>query len=258
MAYTDVTFDNRAFTSVEGVSVLKITPYLPAMRNINISAIARSNSAKVSSAFYTKKAILVRVGISRSTRRLAESALDNLMAIIQGQEKWLVVPQSIGYRKFLSTYSNYDVRVDGGAYIELDLNFECSEMFGYDNTPTTLLTLSGDTSAISSSSITLDGSAPWQIPKYTVTYSAISGGTGKVVTVGNGSTGQQVSIARDWLTGDVLIIDAYENTVTVNGIEVDFTGAIPTWEKGAGQITYQDNFTTRTYSSVLTYHKRWV
>lgn len=258
MAYTDVTFDDRAFTSVEGVSVLKITPYLPAMRSLSIANIARSNSSKANSAFYTKKEVLVRVGISRTTRRLAEQALDSLMAIIQGQEKWLVVPQSSGFRKFLSTYSNYDVRVDGGSYIELDLNFECSEMFGYDTTSTTLLTLTNDTSAISSSSITLDGSAPWQVPKYTITYSAISGGTSKTVTVGNGSTGQQVSVTRDWATSDVLTIDAYENTVTVNGNEVDFTGAIPTWEKGVGQITYQDNFTTRTYSSLLTYYKRWV
>jgi hypothetical protein len=258
MIYNDVTFNGIEFTAITGIKVLKVDPYLPAKRLVQTSVIARTDTSKVNSAFYTKKRILVRVGASSTTRRGAEQILDTLMSFIQGEEQWLVVPQSTGTRKYLSTYTDYDVRVDGGAYIELDLYFECSDSFGYSTVENTLFTYTSSTVATRTESITLDGSAPWQAPVFNITYSALTGGSGKTVSLGNTYTGQQVDITRTWTSSDVLIIDAYNHTVTVNGINVEFSGAIPEWKKGVGSVYYQDNFTTRTFSGTLKYNKRYV
>jgi len=168
------------------------------------------------------------------------------------------VPQASGTRKYLTTYSDYDVRRDGGSYIELDLNFVCSNSFGYSTIDITLFTFTGSTVATRTESITLDGSAPWQAPRFSITYSALTGGSAKTVTYGNSNTGQQISIVRTWTSGDVLVIDSDAKTVQVNGADVDFSGAFPEWQKGVGSVYYSDNFTSRTFSGTLKYNKRYV
>jgi hypothetical protein len=256
--YNDVLFDSVAFSSITGLTVLAINPYLPAKRNVTIAEIARTDTSKVNSTFYTSKQISIRVGLSGRTRRDVEQVLDNLLSIIQGEEKWLVVPQSSGTRKYLTTYKDYDVIQDGGSYIELSLQFECSDRFGYDVDATPLLTVTNYTGATKSDQIGIAGSAQWQVPRFSLTIGAVTGGTAKTISYGNTAVGQQVDITRDWLAGDTLVIDAYDHSVKVNGNDIDFSGAIPEWSPGTGNVYYQDNFTTRTVSYSLTYRRRWV
>lgn len=250
--------DGTDLTTVSGLTVLLTNPYAPARRKLSINLLARSNKAKTNSAFYVKRIITVRVGITRATRDLVETSLDSLMALIQGVEKELWLRQSGGTRKYTCTYSDFTLREEGGSYIEMDLFFECSDNFGYDIAPTLLKQVSGFTSGQKTDQITVEGSAPWQAPLFTLTYSAITGGTTATVTIGNGVTGQQVTITRTWTAGDVLVIDSLNKSVKINGVAVAFTGAIPEWSKGIGYINYLDNFTARTFSYTMNYYRRWV
>lgn len=260
MAYIryDATFNSNLLTSITGLTILATNPYIPARRKLSLNDIARTNKAKTNSAFYMKKAVMVRVSITRATRDLLEQSIDSLMTILQGIEKELLLTQAGGTRKYTCTLADTIVRNDGGSYCEIDLIFETSDHFGYDNAPTLLKQVSGFTSGQKTDQITVGGSAPWQVPKLTLTYSAVTDGTSKNVIIGNDATGQSVTITRTWVAGDVLEIDALNQTVKVNGTEVDFDGAIPEWAPGIGYISYSDTFSARTFSYTLNYYKRYI
>lgn len=251
-------FNDTNLDTVPGLTVLATNPYAPPRRKLSIYEIARTDKSKTNSAFYVERNILVRVGISRTTRNFLEQSMDTLMNLLQGLEKELVLPQSGTVRKYYATLSDINTRKDGGSYIELDLIFACSDRFGYETGYTTALDVTGSTSASRGDAIPFGGSAPWQVPVITIYYSALAGGSAKTVTVGNNITGMQVSITRTWTVGDRIEIDAFNRTVKVNGTVVAFTGAIPEWAPGLGNWTYTDNFTSRTMNAKITYYKRYV
>lgn len=253
-----VLFNTIDLNSVTGVSVLAVDPYKPPQRRLSFSDIVRTNKSKLNSAFYVEKEITVRVGISRSSRALLEQSVDALMTIIQQQEKQLVVVQSGGQRMYYATLGDVLVENDGGMFIELELVFTCSDRYGYDLNSTLLLQITGFTSSNRSDGLTFGGSAEWQQPVITLTFTSVTSGTTKSVVVGNSNTGQQVDIERTWTSGDVLVIDSYNKTVKVNGSEVEFTGAIPEWRNGFGYWYYSDEFTARTLSGSIRNVNRYV
>ncbi len=96
---------------------------------------------------------------------------------------------------------------------------------------------------------TFGGTAPFQLPIITVTYSAIgSAPVLGMVSIGNDSTGQQINVLRTWSATDVLVVDCKQNTVTANGVAASFTGAFPAFSVGSGTLDYLDNFASRTFT----------
>lgn len=252
------TFNGNELTNISGLTILATDPYKPARRKLSINDIANSNKSKITSAYYKEKDITMRVGISRSTRALLETSIDALLNILQGQEKSLILSQSGTSRRYTCTYADFNVLLSGGSYIELELVFKTSDHFGYDINLSELLQVSNFTSGQKTDRITVSGSAPWQTPIITITYTSITTGTSKAVRIGNDSTGQQISITRTWVTGDVLVIDVNAQTVKVNGTEVAFSGALPEWNTGVGYISYSDDFGARTYGMNVSYYKRYI
>lgn len=254
-------YNDIDLTSVEGLTVLKTDPYRPPKRSLSLANLIRTNKSKLTGAYYTERNITVRVEITRNTRALMEQSLDTLMGILQPLEKALVLNQGVSRRKYYCTFSDSVIVEEsaGGSYLELDLVFACSDRFGYDLGATNLLNISSAyTSADRSDGLTFQGSALWQVPVITITYSALTGGTNKAVTIGNGNTGQAVTITRTWTAGDVIQIDCYNKTVKVNNIEVAFTGAIPEWNRGFGYWYYNDALTTRSFTGSITCVFRYV
>ncbi len=248
--YNDINLE-----TITGLTVLRTNPYRIPRRNVSMSQLIHSDKSAINSANYTEKIISVGVGITRPTRALAERALDDLMALLQQINKVLKIPQSGGFRNYYATYADHEFVVAGGSYLELDLMFECSDRMGYDVASTLLLQITGFTSNYRSDLITLIGSALWQGPKITLTYTVLTGGTNQTVTIGNSGNGQELTITRTWAAGDVLVIDPLGNdgsgSVKVNGVEADFSGAVPMWKKGPGYWYYRDTFTTRTFSGQI-------
>lgn len=243
---------------VNGFSVLSSDPYKMPRRDLIISDIARTSKSKVNSAFYKEKLITVSCSITRATRALAEQSFDSLMVLLQGLEKAMIINQSGDTRRYTCTLQDCQFTVSGGSYLEFDLIFECSDRFGYDIATKLLLQITNFTSGQKTDTIQIEGSAPWQVPIFTLTYSVVTTGTNKAVRIGNGSTGQVVVITRNWVAGDVLIINTLTGSVTVNGVEVLAIGALPEFAQGVGYVTYSDDFTARTFSMTVNYNRRWV
>jgi hypothetical protein len=262
MSQTNINFaifdSNNLASVVNGLTVLGIDTYKPPKRKLSIFQVARTNKNKVNSAFFNSRPITVRVGITRGNRDALEQSIDDLMSYIQGVEKELWVPQASATRKYTCTLSDVNVLAGGGAYWEAELVFTCSDIYGYDTAYTLIVNnLTGITSSSRSDQYNFQGSADWQVPYIRVTYTALTGATTKTVLIGNASTGQQITITRTWAATDVLEVDCLAQTVKINGVEVSFTGAFPRFAKGLGNITYSDNFTTRTFNYLVYYYKRY-
>lgn len=255
-------FDGTNLISILGLSILGFDPSV-AKRSLSMLQIARTNKGKLTGAYYTDRTIAIRVCIQRDTRDLAEVSYDALMAILQGNEKQLIIPQSGGLRLYIATYQDTVFSTRGGSYMEFNLLFSCSDKFGYDVNQTELLNISGIITSTRTDPLTIDGSAPLQAPYIRIVLTAVSSTGSKTMTVGNSANGQAVSITRsNWTAGDIIEIGptaaGANSTVKVNGTEVAFSGAIPQFPRGAVTWIYTDGFASRTFAAIIRYFKRTV
>lgn len=255
-----VLFNGTDLNTVPGLTVLATNPYHPPRRDVNSSNVARTNKGKINSAFYVERLIMVRIEISRNSRALMEASLDSLNALLQPKEKALTLPQSGTLRTYCVTFSDFEADEDteGGMYLRGNLIFTCSDRYGYDLAATQLLAFTGFTSQSRSDALSFGGSAEWQCPVITITFTSVTTGTNKSVIIGNDNTGQALTITRTFASNDVLVIDTLNRTVKVNGTEVVFTGAIPEWNVGTGYWSYRDTLGGRTITAMLTVVRRYV
>lgn len=243
--------------SVPGLSVYSITPPGQSQRSLNIFELARQHGRKVSSAFYQKNTISIGIYITATVRETLEQALDLLYTKLQTIEGSLVVPMSGGTaRSYTATYSSTTINDTKGGYADLTLIFECSDSYGYDQFFTPMIGPVTANSSPNQWNWTFKGGADQQVPFLQFYFTGGTLGTGTVV-IGNLNSGQQVSITRAWSAGDLLQIDSKNNTVQVNGVDVAFTGALPTFGAGLQTITYSDNLPSRTYQLYSYCYYRW-
>lgn len=71
--------------------------------------------------------------------------------------------------------------------------------------------------------------------------------------VSNNTTSQYVSVTRTWAIGDIFVIDTFNKSVQVNGIDVTFTGAFPEFKVGSGTFAYSDTYPSRTFNFKVEY-----
>lgn len=255
-----VLYNGVDLNSIAGVSVLATDPYRLPKRELSLTNLVRTNRSKVNSGYYNEKIITVKVAVQRSTRALLEQAIDQLNNILQPLDKELIFDQSGKQRLYYASLEDAIPGKDGGSYAEFDLKFKLTDRFGYDVTETTLLAVTTPyTSASRSDNLTFGGSGLTQAPIIRITFSAVTGATNKSVVIGNGSTGQQVTITRTWLGGDRIVIDPTSDTpVLVNNSPVTFDGAVPEWATGPGTWYINDNFTTRSWTGNIGCKFRYV
>lgn len=255
---------NDLATIVPGLIIIGLPKRFP-NRALTVGQVANSDKSVMSSDFYKDKKINVVAEIGRNTRELLDDAEDILYSILQAEEAALVLSWgSGGSRQWTATLSNVTVSDVQGGHATYDIEFEASDPIGVDVNSTSLFS-TALTGSSSTTNFVIGGSASWQQPVITITLSALTGGTGASIVVGNPANGQQVTITGNRVAGDVVVIDSKLKKVTVNGTEVAFTGGIPEWAAPtngaasvAGSMSYSDTLTTRTRSMVATYQKRWI
>lgn len=76
---------------------------------------------------------------------------------------------------------------------------------------------------------------------------------------GNDDTGQGITVTSSlWQDGDIVVIDCANLSVSINGQEVDYLGAFPSFTPGAHNMTYSDSFASRTMTENIAYNKRYL
>lgn len=232
----------------------------------NVLQLAKAPRSTVTSALKQQKTITLSGAIVGTNNSLTDcsSQVDTYKGFLVGKELVLNVSDGQINRNYIATVNkNTITRPNYLGYAKFSTTFLCSQPYGADNSITTLLNGVGRTLASFNDAITVGGNSEWQTPLITITLTAVTGGTNGIITIGNALTGQACAIQRIWANGDVLIIDVNNilAPVTVNGVQVVFTGALPTFNPsgfvGSQAITYNDTFTTRTMTELVQNFNRW-
>lgn len=245
-------------TTVPGLKIVKTDPYRTPNRTVTTNPIARTNKSVTTSAFWKDKKFNVAVEIGRDTRELLEDSLDIFKGILQAKEATLLSNFGTSTRQWTATVDNVSEDDPQGGHIGMTVEFEVADPMGYDTASTTIVT-GANTGNARTDNINLLGSAEKQLPVITITLTTVTSGSNHGITITNPATGQAIVVNRVvWTAADILVIDTANKAVTLNGLPIAFTGPIPEWDKGAGQIVYGDTFTSRKFSIGVTYRKRWL
>lgn len=233
-----------------------------AARDMPMYPLALANRSVITTSDYPNKAISINGTIIGSSLTDIDSRMDAFRGFLRGIEKNLDINFNGATRRFIASANAVSVVKKGKQlYAKFTVQFICSIPFGADVAATTALTATGRTANSYADAYTFLGTAPYQKPKITITYTAVTGG-GTYMSFGNANNGQSVNITGiTFAPGDVLVIDpndASGSPVRLNGVPINYTGAIPEFEPGLCSFNYADGFTTRTFNILVEYNKLYL
>lgn len=224
-----------------------------------LMGLANTNASVIPYVGYPTKKITISGSIVGSTQADLDSRMDSFKAYFIGKDKNLDIAYGSTTRRYIATANSISIaRQQLALFAVFTIEFICTQPFGRNTSATTALSASGRTSSSYTDAYTFVGSAPFQLPLITITYSAVTGGTG-FVQFGNNTNGQSIMITdQTWAALDVLEIDVANRTVKKNGVEIDFLGAFPEFPPGSQTFSYSDGFTTRTFAITVTYYPMYL
>lgn len=257
MAYDNVSvwFDNNDLSQIGGLSIPNHDFNQMPGRDIKMSKIARSDKSLITSAEYTNKEVKVWVFADGCNRYEAENIIAQLKAYLPLINKILKVRQYDTLVEYTATLKGLTTKYESG-HVEAELTFLCSDPIGKDASVDTIPSKT-ITTATDSQVFTVGGSFK-VFPEITVVINAVTGGTGASITLANTTTEQAITITRDWIAGDELVVDNDAKTVRINGGFVDYTGSFIDFYAGPKSLGYTDNFTTRNVTVSGIYNKKYV
>lgn len=221
---------------------------------------ADSNSSSIPSINYPSKRIKIGGTIHGSSQADLDDRIDSFKAYFNGKNKNLDIAYGSGTRRYIATANAISIqRQQKMLWATFQVDFICTNPFGIDTSASNLWAAkTAFTGATFTEAPTVGGTAPYQLPVFTVTLTAISG-AGDYLQFSNDNNNQEILLyGLGLVAGDVIVIDCAERRVTVNGVEVDYYGTFLELEPGANSITYTDGFTTRTVNITATYVKRYL
>lgn len=222
-------------------------------------AIADANGSSIPSINYPSKKISIAGVIRGSTQDDLDSRIDTFKGYFNGKDKNLDIDYAGTTRRYIATANGISIkRLQKALWAEFAIEFICTKPFGEETSATVITNTSNYTSATLNMTPTIGGSAPYQLPVFTITIDALTG-TGDYVQITNDNNGQAMVVYGLGLeAGDVVVIDCANRTVTVNGDLVDYDGVFLELEPGANSLTYTDGFATRTVDILANYYKRYL
>lgn len=227
--------------------------------NVTVFEIAHANRSNVMTDGYSGRKINLRGSLSHDTLTQFETLLDTFKGYFTGKNKALDVEYAGSTRRYMATRTGGALPREGGLMdSDFQLQFTCSSPFGIDIASTNLASVTGATTSPSTTSLTIGGNAEYQYPEIEITVVAATNTTGATVSISNNNNGQVCNITRNWTAGEVITLTPAEQLVEVDGDEVEFTGAVPIFNKGSGAISISDTFDSRTYNYEVDQYRYWL
>lgn len=249
-----VAFEGNRLDLVAGVNLYNYDFTKLPTRDIKIYKLARRSKSIITSSEFTQKDIPVYMDVCSGGRQETEETVTYLKSLVQAQNGVMTVLEGGDEVQYIATLNEFNIEWNGpNAYCSLV--FLASDPIGFLTTPQVLFQINAITTAYASATFNVDGSALAE-PVTNIVISAVTGGTGKDVTLYNARTNQGITITGNFNSGDIISIDSRNLTITVNGVNKDFTGIFPTFQPGVQQVAYTDSFTTRTVNIAATNNTR--
>lgn len=251
MATNNVSYDGFNFADYDIVCTV-INHLTIAPRTNQIITRANRNGGKLVQSNLGVKPIEISGYYIGSSPEDAQSMYDTLASILNRQERPLVVPHAGGTRQYTATPENIIIEnPDGLNRLTFSFEFVVPDGHSIEQTTTTLVDETV-TTASSTIPLTIDGSVTAR-PFITLTFDSVTGGTAKTVTLRNAKDFVGLTFSRDFVTGDVITVDAENFQIYVNDTAIEPDGRIPTWAPGTGALYYSDTFTNRSVDVLATY-----
>lgn len=260
----DLTFDSNDLQTYDPATQVGIITNLLDHTDIpektmELYAIADANGSSIPAINYPAKRIPFAGAIKGSTQDNLDTRIDSFKGYFNGKDKNLDVDYAGTTRRYIATVNALSIsRSQKALFARFTGEFICTKPFGVETSATSITNTLNHTSATLNMTPTIGGSAPYQYPIFTITIDALTG-TGDYIQLANDDNGQNMVIFGLGLeAGDVVVIDCFARTVTVNDEIIDYSGVFLELEPGANSLTYTDGFTTRTVDIVATYFKRYL
>lgn len=181
---------------------------------------------------------------------------NQLLQVLDNTESTLEVPIGNEIWQFTCTLENMIVTNPMGGYAVFTITFTCSDPFGYEKSTVTIVngqTTTSDSDTFSFAAI--EGVYP-PYPVIRLTLSGITDTSAKTITLSNPQA-DSLSVTDTFSSGDVILIDMWNRTVKVSGVNHDYTGNYFPLQVGSTDMYYADNFTNRSVNTIITYQKRY-
>lgn len=184
----------------------------------------------------------------------AQAMYDILAAALNRQARPLIVPHAGGTRTYTATPDNLIIQQPDGLN-RLTFSFQFVVPDGNSN-ETSAITIVDQTITAPTATLpfVIDGSIKAR-PLITLDFTSVTDGTGKTVSIRNARDLVGLTFARDFITGDSIIIDSANFQIYINGVLTEPDGRMPTWEQGNGSLYYADTFSDRSVDINATYKK---
>jgi hypothetical protein len=253
-SYRNISFAGNALQTANIITSDISNESLPE-KVANMFSIGHSNGGKIPFTNYPSKIIAIAGTVIGSSVADLDAQLDTFRAFFRLDNQNLDIDYNAISRRYTATVNKVQIKRPGGlAYAEFSVEFLCTTPFGTNTTLTTAVTAAARTASTYTDTHTFLGNAPYQLPIATITLTTVSGSGNRIVYFGNAGTGQQVKVERAWVNGDVLVVNCITKTVSVNAVDVDFTGAFPEYAPGSQNLTVNDTFTSRTFNYLVQYY----
>lgn len=213
--------------------------------------IPRGDGVVISSKFRRGKIIEADGVIFADTGAELQAFLDEIKKNLRGINQSLYITRYGVTRHFPnSTFINYDKIFTGrkGSDITrcpITLRFLAADL-GADwqyTSQVKTITAASDTDTITTTA------TDKVKPSFVIVISAAASMT--VLNIQNETTGDEIEITAAFAAGQALIIDCEEQSVKINGVEVDFVGKFPELEVGENVIRYTVTSVSHNFAATI-------
>lgn len=260
----DITFnshDLQTFTAASKVGINTSTIEHTSMPDqvATLYAKADANISSIPSINFPSKKITIAGSIHGSTQANLDERIDTFKGYFNGKDENLDIAYGSSTRRYIATKNTISItRLDRALFARFTIEFICTQPFGVDTSATNIANQTAQTGDTHTYTPTILGSAPFQYPVITYEVNTITAG-GDYLLISNDNNTQELLIFEQGIVaGDVIVIDAFERTVTINDDPVDFSGTFLELEPGANSITITDGFTARNVDILVEYYQRWL
>lgn len=184
--------------------------------------------------YWTRKNISASGHILGSSISDLDSKIDTLKQNLVGENLDLDIGYAGGTRRYRATVKriNVDREHFNGSWCPFSIEFVCVDAFGKD-TSTTSVTQDNNTSSPFTKVFTMGGSFP-AFPIISLDFTAGSNVT--AVKIENVTTGEFMTVTRNFSDAEILIVDCNNMTVQISSANIDFTGVFPEFVVGSNTV----------------------
>lgn len=249
-----ISFDSNNLSSAQLV-VNKINKSDAPTRDIQIEPLAFQDGFVVPSNFWRSRTIRISGMIVADTAADLADALDQLKQDLSGVNKNLDVDHGSSTRRYKGTLSKLEAPEDfyNITFLPYEAEFIC-QPFGYG---TSSVNVSSDDMTASARTVDMTVTGTYRpLPTITINFSTETGAS--AVSIANNTTADTITITQAFNAGDVLVVNCEEQKVTVNGLQVDFSGPIPLFATGDNSLTFTIPATARNVDIDIDYIPRYL